>query len=284
VVKFTPLNKRSKILESSERHSPVPENMASGGTSPAITPEMLKQLLSCHQEDVRQFVHRSIGNPHDSADVFQQTLLLAYRRRENFHGDNFRAWLFTIARHLIVDHHRAQRRFTFVDIAKTGLWSTEPALSVPSETTHNALENRDRLRSCLKCVTRRLPINGQVAVMLTDFYGFTDKESAQTVRLSLPSFKKLLHRTRLQLRAASRDDCGLVRSGDCPLLRPCQLNDATKSHTQISRVQIRKSAVQGSTSPGNYSSGTAALLALRRELLQGLGQEHDRGHTDMPGA
>ncbi|MBI5388654.1 MAG: sigma-70 family RNA polymerase sigma factor [Verrucomicrobia bacterium] len=242
----------------------------------------LTELVTAHQAEVRRFVERALPNREDAADVYQQTLLQAYRRWPSFRGENFRAWLFTIARHLIVDHYRAQRRFTFVDVTQTGLWDSEPALQVPSEVVRLAFESRERLQLCLRCVTHRLPLHGQVALLLADFYGFTDKESAVAVRLSLPAFKKLLRKSRAHLRITALGVCPHVASGDCPLVRPTVVADNGPDSTGVSPVGAGAPKSPGPSPRKPKRDISAVLVTLRQELLDGLGLDHGADEARGP--
>lgn len=234
--------------------------------------EPWESRLFAHGEEVRRFVRRALSSPEDAEDVFQQTMLQAHRRRETFHGENFRAWLFTIARHLIVDHYRTNRRFTFVDVDEVGLGNAEPALQVTTEMVRGGFEGRERLHHCLHCVTRRVSMRQQIALLLADFYGFTDKESAVALKLTLPSFKKLLHKARARLRAAAMAGCALVASGECPILPGADPKTLEPVPAEV-RCVTGPTAAEGP--PESDGAEYAALLALRRELLEGLGHKPD---------
>jgi len=231
----------------------------------------LPGVLEIHQEQVRRFVNRAISNSEDAADVFQQTLLQAHLRWDSFRGENFRAWLFTIARHLIVDYYRAKSRVTYVDVTDTALHDREPALQVANDRVQAGFESRERLQNCLRCVTRHVPIKGQVALLLADFYGFRDKESATVLHQTLPTFKKLLHNARTRLRAAAFGVCALVASGDCPLARAM---DVTRAEPEVRELHERSWADTGGGGAGGPPTpgpeAKAVLLELRRELLDGL--------------
>src|SRR5512138_899911 len=60
-------------------------------------------LIGLETRHVHRFVARQMANPADAADLAQQTLLVACERLGTFRNGNLRAWLFSIARHLIVD-------------------------------------------------------------------------------------------------------------------------------------------------------------------------------------
>ena len=69
-----------------------------------------QQLLDAHGADVHRFCVAQAG-PHQGADCFQEAVLAALRAYPDLRDDrNLRGWLFTIAHHKVLDHHRATAR------------------------------------------------------------------------------------------------------------------------------------------------------------------------------
>jgi len=67
-------------------------------------------LLDAHREDVFRFLVATVGR-NDAEDCFQDTFtaaLIAYPDLRN--ADNLKGWLFTIAHHKAMDHHRRMKR------------------------------------------------------------------------------------------------------------------------------------------------------------------------------
>ena len=155
-----------------------------------------QELSGADAAEVYRFVARRVANRTDAADIAQQTLLVACAKRDTCR-ENFSAWLLAIARHLIVDYYRTKNRFQFVEAA--ALMETESALQTPLDSMA-VYECRERLREWVDCITHRLRLEEQVAVLLADVYDHSDKDSAAELRMTVPSFKLLLHgaRTRLQ--------------------------------------------------------------------------------------
>ena len=71
---------------------------------------MLRALYAEHGGPLMGYVLRLTGGDRQHAeDVVQETLLRAWRHPDALVGRPVRPWLFTIARNLVVDAHRARR-------------------------------------------------------------------------------------------------------------------------------------------------------------------------------
>jgi RNA polymerase sigma-70 factor (ECF subfamily) len=181
--------------------------------------------LAATAPGVHRFVARRVRNADDAADIAQQALLLAFKNRETCRNQDGSGWVFTIARNLIVDHYRARGRVRFMEAEAVA--DTEPALRTARDAVHVTCEQRLLLACWLGCVSQRLPLDEQVAVLLSDVHGYRDKGSAAEMGLSLPSFKLLLHRARARLHSIAGGTCSLVGAapsrartsprGDCRL-------------------------------------------------------------------
>jgi RNA polymerase sigma-70 factor (ECF subfamily) len=65
---------------------------------------------ACH-DPVLGYVMRRTGNGHDAADVLAETFLTAWRRLDDIPGgENTRPWLYGVARRVLANHHRGERR------------------------------------------------------------------------------------------------------------------------------------------------------------------------------
>ena len=67
-------------------------------------------LVERHADAVARFV-ASLGARHDGEDIVQDTFVKAFGSIDGFRGDSsLRTWLFTIARRLVLDQRRTERR------------------------------------------------------------------------------------------------------------------------------------------------------------------------------
>lgn len=69
-----------------------------------------QRLLDAHAADLHRFCVAQAG-PHHGPDCFQEAVLAGLRAYPDLgDGRNLRGWLFTIAHHKVIDHHRASAR------------------------------------------------------------------------------------------------------------------------------------------------------------------------------
>ncbi|WP_455432367.1 sigma factor [Thermocatellispora tengchongensis] len=90
---------------------PEARGVRDGDVSPAGTTDeqLIRALFDDHGGPLYGYVLRLTGDPGRAEDVVQETLLRAWRHPDALAGRPVRAWLFTVARNLVVDQHRARR-------------------------------------------------------------------------------------------------------------------------------------------------------------------------------
>jgi RNA polymerase sigma-70 factor (ECF subfamily) len=73
-------------------------------------PDLIRALHRDHAAALERYVLRLVGDRQRAADVVQETLLRAWQRdiRDDDRG-SARAWLYTVARHLVIDEARSAR-------------------------------------------------------------------------------------------------------------------------------------------------------------------------------
>ncbi len=68
-------------------------------------------LYDLFADDVYRYCYHHVGSPHDAEDLASRTFLRAWRGIHSFRwrGRPFEAWLFTLAKHQLVDFYRERR-------------------------------------------------------------------------------------------------------------------------------------------------------------------------------
>ncbi|GLY30864.1 RNA polymerase sigma factor [Kineosporia sp. NBRC 101731] len=70
-----------------------------------------RHLYSAHFPVILNYVLRRVNGPDDAADVVAETFLVAWRRSEEIPaGEDARLWLFGVARRVLANHARGERR------------------------------------------------------------------------------------------------------------------------------------------------------------------------------
>ena len=146
---------------------------------------------------IARFVRGLIGSETDSEDILQETFLAAWRDARTFRGDGSpKAWLFQIARNATF---RSRRRHVgeppFLEsLDELTLDATAGELDAPRDTL-DRLADRDVLERALG----QLAKEDREVLLLRDVEGFSGKETAALLQLSLPAMKSRLHRARRRL-------------------------------------------------------------------------------------
>lgn len=102
---------RDGSREDGHTAEPAGHSVREEGVSPAGTAdeELVRALFDDHAGPLYGYVLRLTGDPGRAEDVVQETLLRAWRNPGVLEGRPVRAWLFTVARNIVVDQHRARR-------------------------------------------------------------------------------------------------------------------------------------------------------------------------------
>ncbi len=150
-----------------------------------------------HKEELRNFLAHRSGSDSEVDDVLQEVFLRVVLQGADFcEVANPRAWLFQVARNLLVDRLRL----------------TKEQVPLPEDLhAESPLEPDpvDLLSHCLPRVLSELSPEDREAIMLCDIQGATQKAFAERLSLSLPAAKSRVQRARLRLRAHLAEACQL---------------------------------------------------------------------------
>jgi len=148
-----------------------------------------------HKAEIRSFLANRAGSAAEADDLLQEVFLKALLQGKAFCTlDNPRAWLFHVARNLLVDRLRL----------------TKEQVPLPDDLTIESVpefEPVDRLSQCLPRVLTELSPDDREAILLCDMQGMTQKDFAHQQGLSLPAAKSRVQRARQRLRSQLAEAC-----------------------------------------------------------------------------
>ena len=153
------------------------------------------QLFERHYPSVLRFFHNKSGD--QARDLIQRTFLRCLEARDRILADsNFRAFLFGIARNVLLEHYRkAKREGTLFDVMKT------TAADISSQPTPGTMLAKKREVRLLMQALRQIPIELQITLELYYWEHMQGREIALvfdvpegTVRTRLRRARQLLVR------------------------------------------------------------------------------------------
>ena len=151
-----------------------------------------------HHAEIRAFLKNRAGSTDEADDLMQEVFLKALHQGKEFCAiENARAWLFQVARNLLIDRLRLTKDLVPLPddlLAETSL-ETEPV---------------DLLSQCLPRVLTELSAEDSEAIILCDIEGMTQKAYAERLGLPLATAKSRVQRARQCLRSQLAHACKLT--------------------------------------------------------------------------
>ena len=147
-------------------------------------------LVGRHLNGIHAFCHRFTGNRDDAADLAQETFLRIWSKAGTWRPGRvkFTTWAYRIARNQCIDAKRRRRDTEPLDdeaIATDGASAAEPGLGSAMHAALGALPERQR-----------------TALLLCHAQGFSNRDAAQVLAVSVDALESLLARARRSLKAA----------------------------------------------------------------------------------
>ena len=78
-------------------------------------PEAMEELVERYQQRLFGFVCKAAASRQEAEDIYQETWLRIVKNIDRYHDQCFSAWLFRIARNLMIDRRRAWRDIASLD-------------------------------------------------------------------------------------------------------------------------------------------------------------------------
>ena len=167
-------------------------------------PASFQKLLELYQDPVYGYICRLIDDPLDAEDVTQDVFIKVFRKVGTFREEcRFKTWLYRIATRESSNRRRWFSRHRWREVSASLDQGTPNAYfervrckgSGPFEHAERR-EHRDLLNDALRRINPRF----REAVVLRDIAGFTYREIASTLGISLGTVKSRILRGRLALK------------------------------------------------------------------------------------
>ena len=167
------------------------------------------RIYAEHHARILRYLTRMVG-AQDAEDLAQEVFIRAAKAYDGFrHEAKIETWLYRIATHVAVDRLRgtALRRETMLgeelgEVAEDG---REAGSTLEEKTLRRAANE------CIRNVIYGLPENYRTPLILSELEGFTNREIAEILDVSLDTVKIRLHRAKEKLKKALLDACQFSR-------------------------------------------------------------------------
>ncbi|WP_279613747.1 RNA polymerase sigma factor [Ancylobacter polymorphus] len=146
----------------------------------------LKIAFDAHGPELRRYLRYRLHDAHMASDLVQDTFLRVIERPET-RVDDVRAYLYTIARNLLLNHKKQEARRRTDSVPHE--WLGDIAADAP--TPEDAADARLQLERLQRFVSE-LPVRTQQIFVLTRVDGLTQPEVARALSISESSVQKHL--------------------------------------------------------------------------------------------
>jgi RNA polymerase sigma-70 factor (ECF subfamily) len=166
-------------------------------------------LVEPHRRELHVHCYRMLGSFEDAEDMVQETFLRAWRKRASFRGrSTFRAWLYRIATNACLDALQKRPRPTpragSPRFEVTWLQPYPDRLldaAAPSEDEPDALAvDRETIELAFLVAVQHLSPRTRAVLILRDVLGWSAKETAALLDVSVAAVNSALQRARAALR------------------------------------------------------------------------------------
>ncbi len=156
-------------------------------------PAAFEELYDRHQPAVFRYIFYQVGDAAVAEDMTSEVFVRLVEKVDGYtyRGRPLLAWLYTIARNLVTDHHRRATRTHDVSLGEGLVAGT----TGPEEAAEQSLD-AERVNAAIACLTE-----GQRQVILLKFIeGLDNETAAQMLDKSVGAVKSLQHRALVELR------------------------------------------------------------------------------------
>lgn len=182
-----------------------------------------QSLFGEFQNQLKSYLYRLLANRNDAEDLTHDTFIKAFDKLHTFRGEaSLKTWFFQIATNLSYNYLQRQKRWTedVSEKAKNLVLENEnlrnEIISVHETSPEARYDMKEHIDTCFTCISKNLPIENQIALMLKDVYDFSVAEICHILNKTEGVVKYLLQDGRNTMTAIFDRRCALVnKNGIC---------------------------------------------------------------------
>jgi len=235
-------------------------------------------LFSGFQNQLKSYLYRLLTDRNDVEDLTHDTFVKAFDKIGTFKGQSsLKTWVFQIATNMAYDHLKRYKRWSAdaQDMSKAlalgdrSVYDTINSVSYASG--EEAYDMREHIDFCFTCLSKTLPIEQQVALILKDVYDFSVKEIMEILDNTEGVVKHLLINARKTMTTIFDHRCALInKNGVC---NQCSELNGVHNPKQNQQAALMKLELVKASKKFNKEE----LYDLRTKLVQNIDPLRSKG-------
>lgn len=229
------------------------------------------ELFTAFQPQLKSYLYRLMANRNDMEDLAHDVFIISFENIKGFRGAaSLKTWVFTIATNEARRRLKNRKKWVVdtLDRSRQLAHSDDELMNRIEQANQlspqGAYEIREHIDYCFTCVSKMLPLQQQIALILKDIYGFKIKEIGEIMDATAARVKHYLHNARQKMIEIFNQTCALVnQNGIC--------NQCSELNGKFNPKQNKQEELMKIKWVKNRDKHTnAELLRLRAELVKGI--------------
>jgi RNA polymerase sigma-70 factor (ECF subfamily) len=188
-----------------------------------MTVDQLTTEFETHKGQLKSYVLRMTASKADTEDILQDCYIKAFSNLGSFRGDSsLKTWLFTIAGNIARDLLKSKKRWpeNVTDITKKAALSNpqflQDSMQIRTSSPQGNFEMKEHIAFCFTCISKSLPLEQHLAVLLKEVHNFKVEEIAIIMDNTEAMVKYWLHKGRGKMIDIFEHRCALInKEGVC---------------------------------------------------------------------
>ena len=227
---------------------------------------------------LKSYILRITASLEDTEDIIQDTFIKASEKLETYLAEStVKTWIFTIASNIAKDNLRAKKRWpeTVTDICREEALANPnyfPEIAQIMQTSPQAaFEVKEHITFCLTCISKSLPLEQQICILLKEIYDFKISEIVEILPSTEAMVKYYLHTGRSKMVNIFEGRCALInKEGAC---HQCsELNGIFNPKQNFEEEKNKIEFVKKANSPNREH-----LLELRFSIMKEIDPYNSKG-------
>jgi len=236
-----------------------------------MTTEEFTLDFEASRPQLKSYVLRMTASTQDTEDIVQDTWIRAHENLSTFKGrSSVKTWIFAIASNLTIDYLRKKKRWpeNVTDVCKEAAMNNQKffqeSMQIRQTSPQGQFEIKEHVSFCMTCVSKSLPIQQNITLLLKEVYEFSVKNVANIMNHTEPMIKYYLHNARKKMAEVFDQRCALInKNGVCHQCTELNgiFNPKQKAEEELAKIKMVREA--------NKKDGNE-LLDLRLAIMKDL--------------